>query len=170
MARGDNNGIWSFGIEMTQGPLVKALHEMGDAMASAKVPLTRFAEYLAKQSGDSFTGEKTNEGKSWPQRRGKGSRALLVLTGKMQSIVTSKTKGVIKLTDKQLIFGVRKMPRAMAHNFGRKKIQKGKTWVTNIPPREFIAFDDSTKEAFIDIVSDWQKEVITRANRRMAAM
>lgn len=170
MARGDNNGIWSFGIEMTQGPLVKALHEMGDAMASAKVPLTRFAEYLAKQSGDSFTGEKTNEGKSWPQRRGKGSRALLVLTGKMQSIVTSKTKGVIKLTDKKLIFGIRNMPRAMAHNFGRRKVLKGGRIMSNLPPRQFIAYDEITQNAFIDIVSDWQKEVISRANKRLAAM
>ena len=170
MARGDNNGIWSMSILMNQGPLVKALHKMGDDLASAKVPLQRFAEFMAKQSAASFSGEKTNEGKAWPERRGEGSRALLVLSGAMKSTVTSKTKGVIKLTDKQLIFGVRKMPRAMAHNFGRKKIQKGKTWVTNVPPRQFIAFDDSTREALVDIVSDWQKEVITRANKRLAAM
>ena len=167
---GANNGIWNLSIGMTHGPLVKALHQMGDDMASAKVPLERFAGYLAKQSAASFKGQKTNEGKSWPARRGKGSRALLVLSGKMSNTVTSKTKGVIKLTDKKLIFGIRNMPRAMAHNFGRRKVLKGGRIMSNLPPRQFIAYDESTREAFIDIVSDWQKEVISRANKRLAAM
>ena len=33
-----------------------------------------------------------------------------------------------------------------------------------------MPFEDSTRDAFIDILSDWQTETITRAERRFAAM
>lgn len=166
----DNNGVWNFTIVATHRSLVKALEDMGDKLASSKIPLQRFAEHLAGVTGKSFSGEQNNDGKAWPQRRGEGSRALLVLSGKMRDTVTSKTKGVIKLTDKTLIFGIRKSPRALAHNFGRKKVQKGSSWVTNLPPRQFMPFEEDTRDALINIVSDWQKETITRAERRFAAM
>ena len=165
-----NNGVWNFAISATHMPLVKALHNMGDELASARVPLLRFAEHLAGVTGESFSGEKNNDGKAWPKRRGEGSRALLVLSGKMRDTVTSKTKGVIALGNKTLIFGIRRSPRAIAHNFGRRKVQQGNSWVTNLPPRQFMPFEESTRDALIDIVSDWQKEVITRAERRFAAM
>ena len=149
---------------------MRALHEIGDKLASSKVPLLRFANHLANITDDSFSGEQNNDGKAWPARRGEGSRALLVLTGKLRNTVTSKTKGIIRITDKKLIFGIRNTPRAIAHNFGRRKVQKGSTWVSNLPPRQFMPFEDSTRDAFIDILSDWQTETITRAERRFAAM
>ena len=167
MSRG--NGVWNFSISATHLPMVNALQKIGADMSSAKVPLERFAKYLAETSSKSFSTESNNEGKAWTPRIGKGSRALLVLTGKMRGTVTSATKGVIKLTDSKLIFGIRKSKKAIAHNFGRRKVE-GVRGVSSIPPREFLAFDESTRDKLIEIVSDWQTEVISRANRRMAAM
>ena len=164
-----SNGVWSFAISATHLPMVNALRKIGEHMQTTREPLERFAEYLAETSKKNFSSESTNEGKAWTPRIGKGSRALLVLTGKMRGTVTSATKGVIKLTDSKLIFGIRKSPRALAHNFGRRKVE-GARGVSSIPPREFLAFDDSTRDKLIEIVSDWQTEIISRANRRMAAM
>ena len=81
----ENNGIWNFTVVATHLPLVRALHEMGDKLASAKVPLLRFANHLANITDDSFSSEQNNDGKAWPTRRGEGSRALLVLTGKLRN-------------------------------------------------------------------------------------
>ena len=165
-----NNGVWAFSINATHLPLVKALHNMGDALASAKVPLERYADFLAFKAREAFATESSNSGEPWPPRRGEGSRALLVLSGKIKGVVTSPTKGTIKITDKQLIFGIRGHRYAVAQNFGRKK--KGYP-ISNIPPRPFLDFndlDDSLRGKFVEIVSDWQTEAITRAERRFAAM
>lgn len=164
-----NNGVWGIGIQAHFGELMDQLSKSGNAMADRTVPLIRIAEYLAGQSKDSFAGEQRNDGRAWPKRRGEGTRALLVLSGKLKSIVTSKTKGVILMRRDRVIFGVRKMPRALAHNFGRKKIVKNNKIISNVPPREFIAFEDETRDAIVDIVSDWQRGVITRANLRVKA-
>ena len=168
MSRG--NGVWNFSVSATHLPLVNALQKIGADMSSAKVPLERFAEYLAETSSKSFSTESNNEGKAWTPRIGKGSRALLVLTGKMRGTVTSATKGVIKLPDSKLIFGIRKSPKALAHNFGRRKKTDGARSVSSIPPREFLAFDESTPDKLAEIVSNWQKETISRAQSRLAAM
>ena len=170
-SRGTANGVWRFTINATHLPLVKALHQMGDELASARVPLERYAEYLAEQAKQAFNSEESFNGVDWPsRRRGIGSRALLYLTGKLRNTVTSKTKGTIKLTDNTLIFGIRKSPLAVSHNFGRRKKRHP---ISNIPPRPFLDFndlDDSLRDKFVDIVSDWQTEAITRAERRFAAM
>jgi phage gpG-like protein len=165
-----SNGVWSFAITATHLPMVNALRKIGEHMQTTREPLERYAEFLAFEARKAFATESSNTGEPWTPRIGKGSRALLVLTGKIKGVVTSPKKGTIKLTDRKLIFGIRKHRYAIAQNFGRKK--KGYP-ISNIPPRPFLDFndlDDTLKHKLVEIVSDWQTEIITRANRRMAAM
>ena len=60
---------------MQHGELTRALHEAGDALASTQVPLATFAEYLAKQSKESFSAQETPDGKAWPRTFAKQSNA-----------------------------------------------------------------------------------------------
>lgn len=164
------NGIWNLNIKMQHGELTRALHEAGDALASTQVPLATFAEYLAKQSKESFSAQETPDGKAWPNKRTERlqNKATLVLTGKMMNTVTNVNQGTISLTRNKLRYGVKDMPRAIAHNFGRKK--RNRLGVSNVPPRKFIAMNETTIDALIEIVSDWQRETINRANRRLGGM
>ena len=162
-----SNGLWNLRIGIKHHELMRVLNEAGDELASTKVPLAKFAEYLAGEAQDSFSNQETPEGKAWPMKRTERlqGRATLVLTGKMMNTVTNVNSGIISLTRKKLRYGVKDMPRAIAHNFGRKK--RSRRGVSNVPPRKFLAMTEETRQALIDIVSDWQRETITRANRRM---
>ena len=119
------NGRWNISFASEWGPVLKSLGDTATLANEWKPALSILADKIAASAGKSFNSSKGPDGYKWrplteEHKRTKGSRADMVMSGKLQRAATNRNVAVKELSNNRLKYHVR-VPYAAAHQFGSSR-------------------------------------------------
>ncbi|MAB56165.1 MAG: hypothetical protein CL524_01310 [Aequorivita sp.] len=125
MARRRNtrgNGRWNISFVSEWGPVLKSLGDTAQLANEWKPALSILADKIAAQAGKAISTGTGPDGYKWrpiskEHQRTKGTRAALVMSGKLKSAATNRNTAVKELSNNRLKYHVN-IPYSRAHQFG----------------------------------------------------
>ena len=165
-----SNGVWDFTVELRYKPVIDMLVELGNEGARYKVPLHKFALEYIQEVRDRFSRQAFTSRSKWAPlspdyQADKGSRAMLVLTGKMKRAFTNPGSAIMHIDDESVTIGSDKIPDAMAMNWGRPKSGR-RRGENRLPTRSFMGWDDDIRDRLIELLREHQNMIMGQLARK----